>query len=158
MIGDRLTTDVLLSHRLSSLPHHPISTISILTTKLHAKESLGTTFMRSIERLILRYLRKDPRTEGPWDECVLPLIPSVVEKKRGQGWMTMEQLLSPWSSFEGKRWDPTMKTQELFMGPRGSVEWAEKGVESVERIVERGDQVIKDQRGRWESLTSRFKL
>ncbi|GAA5901582.1 phosphatidylglycerophosphatase [Sporobolomyces salmoneus] len=91
VIGDRLATDLILSHRLSQLslplPQKPssilsrllrrqsttepspskrrrIETVGILTTGLHEKEGFGTTFLRGIEKLALRRLEKKRKRLG----------------------------------------------------------------------------------------------
>lgn len=108
VIGDRLATDLILSHRLSqlSLPlaasesrslfarllrrqrsseqaqshsakRRRIEAVGILTTGLHEKEGLGTTFLRGIEKLALRRLRKkraklgiDWNSSQQWEQCL----------------------------------------------------------------------------------------
>ncbi|KAL8293519.1 hypothetical protein RQP46_000220 [Phenoliferia psychrophenolica] len=82
VIGDRLTTDVILAQRLASLrpipspssstssPPLPILTVPILTTTLHASEGLGTSFLRFLETTVVRaQIRKRGATPlpGPWD-------------------------------------------------------------------------------------------
>ncbi|GAA6008283.1 hypothetical protein JCM10207_000069 [Rhodosporidiobolus poonsookiae] len=97
VIGDRLATDMILSHRLArlplplSLPSSPssspsrsrlsrllalfrsarlsslgqkdqrIETIAVLTTTLHAREGLGTTLLRTVERAALWGLQRAKR-------------------------------------------------------------------------------------------------
>lgn len=84
VIGDRLTTDMVLSHRLNSLASrsHPlpfpvkIKTIPILTTTLHAREGLGTTILRTLERAALwRLSLRRPAVaaalvDEDWGSCV----------------------------------------------------------------------------------------
>lgn len=138
VIGDRLTTDVLLSHRLASLPSSPLSTTSILTTHLHASESLGTAFLRSLERWALHLLRRRRNTEGPWDSCIFPSSPLSLPKpvlKRLTG-LEVEQLKEPWELVGEWRW--TDKWKGLFVGEQGAVRVAEKVVQSCEDGVERG--------------------
>lgn len=71
VIGDRISTDIMLAKRINGLPF-PTSgtappdqlagfeTIGVLTTTLHAKESLGTRILRGIENRILRRLLTSP--------------------------------------------------------------------------------------------------
>ncbi|KAM0750311.1 hypothetical protein T439DRAFT_326272 [Meredithblackwellia eburnea MCA 4105] len=82
VIGDRLTTDTILAHRLASLPTttnqpFPFQTVPVLTTTLHAREGFGTTFLRFIENRIVatklreRALATSTPPLDPWDACVL---------------------------------------------------------------------------------------
>ncbi|GAA5930078.1 phosphatidylglycerophosphatase [Sporobolomyces koalae] len=104
VIGDRLATDMILSHRLAkvtiplplSFPKaslwvrlfrrpkvsgndrapRRIETVGILTTDLHAKEGLGTRFLRMTETLALQRLNKQRTRLGlewhgePWERCL----------------------------------------------------------------------------------------
>ncbi|BGP20085.1 hypothetical protein JCM10213_002665 [Rhodosporidiobolus nylandii] len=102
VIGDRLATDMILSHRISRLPlpltlpssapapprsraqgllalfrrarlthlgrsGERIETVAVLTTKLHAREGLGTTLLRAVEKTALWGLQraKRRRVRGP---------------------------------------------------------------------------------------------
>ncbi|GAA5926312.1 hypothetical protein JCM1841_005531 [Sporobolomyces salmonicolor] len=113
VIGDRLATDMILSHRLSQLslplppprvpfsmlslfrrtpapPSNPspvnrIDPIAVLTTQLHAREGLGTTLMRAMEKAALWALERRSRRIGgveaaqkegeSWEECVKGYTP-----------------------------------------------------------------------------------
>ncbi|KAI5477172.1 protein of HAD-superfamily phosphatase, subfamily IIIA [Pseudohyphozyma bogoriensis] len=103
VIGDRLTTDVVLAHRIAQLDlpiHSPtstssstttaasnIETVSVLTTALHEREGLGTTLMRSIESAVTRRrllakadaLEKSGEKGEPlgfdWSTCLVPPPP-----------------------------------------------------------------------------------
>ncbi|GAA5882019.1 hypothetical protein JCM1840_000402 [Sporobolomyces johnsonii] len=116
VIGDRLATDMILSHRLSQLslplppprapfsmlslfrrtptpfsspsPVNRIEPIAVLTTQLHAREGLGTTLMRGVERTALWALGRRRRRIGgieaaqkegeSWEECVKGYTPPPV--------------------------------------------------------------------------------
>ena len=126
VIGDRLTTDVILAHRLAALPPLastsratppplPILTIPILTTTLHAAEGLGTTFLRFLETAVVRsQIRKRGLTPlpGPWDACLVSAAPAPIPEpagapqtwwahrtSRAKEWLasTGERLLSVWT-------------------------------------------------------------
>jgi hypothetical protein len=87
VIGDRLTTDILLAHRLQELlPDHSSSgtrninqVIAILSTTLHETEGFGNTLLRYIERKMLAFalsLRRDGslylRDENAvWEGCAI---------------------------------------------------------------------------------------
>ncbi|GAA5864068.1 hypothetical protein JCM8547_005124 [Rhodosporidiobolus lusitaniae] len=104
IIGDRLATDMILSHRLSQLPlplslpssspppplsrtkrllslfHRTprtllgamgqrIETVAVLTTTLHAREGLGTTLLRGVEKAALGVLQARKRRRA-WRKAV----------------------------------------------------------------------------------------
>ncbi|SCV74652.1 BQ2448_7681 [Microbotryum intermedium] len=56
VIGDRVTTDMILARRIAgtNTAQGRIETISILTTNLHEREGLGTVLMRTVENLVVR--------------------------------------------------------------------------------------------------------
>ncbi|SGY84175.1 BQ5605_C009g05681 [Microbotryum silenes-dioicae] len=57
VIGDRVTTDMALARRIANVKiaqGRRIETISILTTELHERETLGTMLMRTAENLLVR--------------------------------------------------------------------------------------------------------
>lgn len=96
VVGDRLATDMILATRLAQLrspgtepvhstplgsattPHPAarINVVSVLTTTLHAREGLGTTFLRTLEQIALWSLtRFDPVPPSPWQACILNSSP-----------------------------------------------------------------------------------
>lgn len=80
VIGDRVTTDMIMAHRINKLvlQGSRVETISVLTTTLHAREGLGTTFLRSMEKLAVwglekrRSRNKEIAVEGAqdWSDCL----------------------------------------------------------------------------------------
>ncbi|KWU42923.1 hypothetical protein RHOSPDRAFT_12283, partial [Rhodotorula sp. JG-1b] len=60
VIGDRLTTDMILARRLSSLslPFSTRRSVGILTTRLWGREGAGTTLMRTVEKMAVRAFEK----------------------------------------------------------------------------------------------------
>jgi phosphatidylglycerophosphatase GEP4 len=65
MIGDRITTDIILASRLGRLLRKGSQeAIGVLTTNVHAPERLGTRFMRGIETMVLNRLIKMGMTPG----------------------------------------------------------------------------------------------
>lgn len=68
VIGDRITTDIILASRIQRLLWRKGDTkrqaIGVLTTKIHAPERLGTRFMRGLEMHILDRLIRVGITPG----------------------------------------------------------------------------------------------
>ncbi|SCZ98414.1 BZ3500_MvSof-1268-A1-R1_Chr3-2g06354 [Microbotryum saponariae] len=72
VIGDRVTTDMILARRIANVKTaqgRRIETISILTTELHEREGLGTMLMRTAENLLVRIVearrRRSPIRQVP---------------------------------------------------------------------------------------------
>jgi hypothetical protein len=180
VIGDRITTDILLACRLN---HHPlpssspsssstfhgnsavtqprpagrIRTVSVLTTKLHARDSLGTIFFRSIENQILRMskekmiLRNGDGTR--WEDCLN--IPSPARTVPSSGRLSYVSTLFRdacdifASTAKSDQWSPAKKWNHLFDQAQNAMEVnvvdpVEKG---LERIKE-GDSLVKRIRSR----------
>ncbi|KAK4051583.1 hypothetical protein OIV83_002723 [Microbotryomycetes sp. JL201] len=76
VVGDRVTTDMVLAHRIASLrkDDSQIRTVSVLTTKLLAREGLGTMLMRWLEKaavtLYERRHRTRTRDKEDWTDCI----------------------------------------------------------------------------------------
>lgn len=129
VIGDRLATDMILSHRLSRLPlpltlpssaapassstlsralslfRRPppttlgtkgqrIETIAVLTTTLHAREGLGTTLLRTVERVALWGLQKRQRRRDRRDASAAGTKLKGVEGGRGVESIQWERFLT----------------------------------------------------------------
>lgn len=84
VIGDRVTTDVILAKRIAGLKlsDAKLDTVSVLTTRLLAREGLGTTFMRLMEKAALagyewrkrrrRVIETAPHADSiDWNDCVI---------------------------------------------------------------------------------------
>lgn len=159
VIGDRLATDMILSSRLSSLSNstvYRIRAIPILTTTLHSPEGLGTTILRSIEKLVLRLLRDRESTirfqsEGPWNDCLLPTIspsplpsppsPSSTSNSYSISMKILQFIITQSNKLKESynyqtEWNWTKKTSELYKGSRGIEFWAEKLVDGTENVVQ----------------------
>ena len=158
VIGDRLATDMILANRINSL--HPTSSytlgaLPILTTTLHAPESIGTTILRTLENTSLSILRRrnfsplvpfQPTTSSTWESCLAQSadVPSTrLSKPTG----IFEMVRSYWREFSTI---PQVEPGRQIVVPRfGSglsskwgglfnafVERAEKGVTVTESIFE----------------------
>ncbi|KAM0789783.1 hypothetical protein ACM66B_006636 [Microbotryomycetes sp. NB124-2] len=75
VVGDRVTTDMVLAHRIANAGsgQSRIQTVSVLTTKLLAREGLGTMLMRLLEKaavaLYERRNRKLAKARDEWADC-----------------------------------------------------------------------------------------
>ncbi|ORY52172.1 mitochondrial PGP phosphatase-domain-containing protein, partial [Leucosporidium creatinivorum] len=88
VIGDRVTTDMIMAERIAKLGFKGVNvdTISVLTTTLHAREGLGTTLLRTLERIALWGLER--RRKGnleiakkgveEWEDCLISAPTPVV--------------------------------------------------------------------------------
>lgn len=149
VIGDRLTTDVVLADRLAQLSHPTspskyLTAVPILTTSLHAREDVGTTFMRAIESLALRF--RKPTFSHDWDSC---LHPSPIVKppppplsKRIDLLPILKTLYSAWEL------PSTVPPRKPFSLARAWGEPYVKLVEGTEKVVHKFDWVSQKARER----------
>lgn len=84
IIGDRVTTDMILADRIRSLKtqavesgSRQVDTVSVLTTELHAREGMGTLFLRNLERFMLWIVERkrteqqaNEDNEASWVDCL----------------------------------------------------------------------------------------
>lgn len=170
VIGDRLTTDVILAHRLAALSPlapsstnspspHPIYTVPILTTTLHASEGLGTTFLRFLETAVVRSQirrRGSKPLPGPWDACLIaPPAPALTEPTGAPQtwWGRRLARAKAWTEDAGGRllgawtlppppptrasWNPSRSWRDVMGYGSRTGGWAERAVEGLESATER---------------------
>ena len=166
VIGDRLATDMILSNRINSLkPASPtlyqLNSLPILTTTLHAPESIGTTILRTLENTSLSILRRrgffpllpfQPTTSPTWESCVVPPpVPSASPSPKSIGMIDIVK--SHWNEF---RTLPQAEPGRQIVVPRFGTGWFVKWRGLFEAFVQRAEKGVVVTESILKDMGSRF--